>query len=178
MDIIRTGALKIQYVQTVAKQQVSEKHCKKEPKCINCGQNHNANSKDCQIWHKEKEILRLKFTRNISFAEARKIVEAPTPTPGVSYASITQPSVKKVSVVDAVTQTEPIPGLETLEQLKTKNKIETQQNLNTEQTVTENSQTAPPSNETQKQEKILKNATIEMIKKDLKKQTQAKLKSQ
>ena len=59
-------------------------------------------------------------------------------------------------MVDAVTQTDPIPGLETLEQLKTKNKIETQQNLNTEQTVTENSQTAPPSNETQKQEKILK----------------------
>ena len=57
--------------------------------------NHNANSKDCQIWHKEKEILRLKFTRNISFTEARKIVEAPTPTPGVSYASITQSSVEK-----------------------------------------------------------------------------------
>ena len=49
--------------------------------------------------------------------------------------------------------------------------------MNTEQTLTKNSQTAPPSNETQKQEKILKNATIEMIKKDLKKQTQAKLKS-
>ena len=80
-------------------------------------------------------------------------------------------------MVDAVTQTDPIPGLETLEQLKTKNGIEIQHNLNTEQTVTENSQTAPPSNETQKQEKILKYATIEMIKKDLKKQTQAKLKS-
>ena len=50
--------------------------------------------------------------------------------------------------------------------------------MNTEQTVTENSQTALPFNKTQKQEKILKNATIEMIKKDLKKQTQAKLKSQ
>ena len=73
----------------------SEKDCKNEPKCINCGQNHKANSKDCQIWHKEKEILRSKFTRNISFTEARKIVEAPTPTPGVSYASITQSSVKK-----------------------------------------------------------------------------------
>ena len=82
-------------------------------------------------------------------------------------------------MVDAVTQTDPIPGLETLEQLKTKNKIETQQNLNTElKTVSVNSQTAPPSNETQKQEKNLKNATNEMITKDLKKQTQAKLKSQ
>ena len=68
--------------------------------------------------------------------------------------------------------------MQSLKQLKTKNKIETLQNLNTEQTVTENSQTAPPSNETQKQEKILKNATIEMLKKDLNKQTQAKLKSQ
>ena len=82
-----------------------------------------------------------------------------------------------MSVADAISQTDPIPGLETLEQLKTKNKTETQQNLNTEQTITKKKQTAPPA-ETQKQEKILKNATIEMIKKDLQKQAQIKLKSQ
>ena len=73
----------------------SEKNCQKPPKCINCGQNHNANSKECQIWHKEKEIVRVKFTRNISFAEARKIVEAPTPIPGISYANITLSSMKR-----------------------------------------------------------------------------------
>ena len=44
----------------------------------------NANSKECKIWHKEKEIFRVKFTRNVSFPEARKIVESPTPIPGSS----------------------------------------------------------------------------------------------
>ena len=59
--------------------------------CVNCGQKHSADSKECRIWHKEKEILRIKFTRNISFVEARKVlVEAPTPIPGISYANFTR----------------------------------------------------------------------------------------
>ena len=87
-----------------------ENRCTKDPICANCGepanhteQNcgnapncaHSANSKECQVWHKEKEILTVKFTRNISFPEARKIVESPTPIPGVSYVSTAQSSVKK-----------------------------------------------------------------------------------
>ena len=86
----------------------SEGRCTNELQCANCGEKHSADSKECQIWHKEKEILRIKFTRNISFVEARKLVEAPTPIPGISYANITQSSMKKVSVVDTATQTDPI----------------------------------------------------------------------
>ena len=37
------------------------------PSCINCGEAHNAYSKDCPKWHKEKEIQRIKCTRNVSF---------------------------------------------------------------------------------------------------------------
>ena len=48
--------------------------CKNPTKCANCGESHDANSKECKIWQKEKEILRVKFTRNISFPEARKAV--------------------------------------------------------------------------------------------------------
>ena len=127
----------------------TEQNCGNAP---NCGEKHSANSKECQIWHREKEISTVKYTRNISFPEARKIVESPTPIPGVSYASIAQSSVKKVTVEDAVTQTDPIPGLKPLEKLKPKNTSEDQKNNSTSQT-----------------EKVLKNATLKMIKKDLKK---------
>ena len=85
-----------------------ESQCRNEHHCVNCGENHSADSKGCRIWHKEKEILRIKFTRNISFIEERKLVEAPTPIPGISYANIIQSSMKKVSVVDTATQTDPI----------------------------------------------------------------------
>ena len=81
-----------------------ESRCSNELHCVNCGEKHSADSKECRIWHKEKEILRLKFTRNISFVEARKLVEAPTPIPGISYANIIQSSMRKVSVVDTATQ--------------------------------------------------------------------------
>ena len=50
--------------------------CTAEPSCVNCGMNHPAYSKDCPRWHREKAIVRLKYTRNISFPEARKAVEA------------------------------------------------------------------------------------------------------
>ena len=68
-----------------------------------------------------KEILRIKFTRNISFVEARKLVEAPTPIPGISYANITQSSIKKVSVVDTATQTDLITILNSAVQSNTTN---------------------------------------------------------
>ena len=143
----------------------TEQSCTKDPNCVNCGGKHSANSKECQVWHKEKEILTVQVTRNISFPEARKIVESPTPIPGVSYASITQSPVKKVTVEDAVTQTDPIPGLKPLEKLKPKNTSEDKKNNST-------SQTSQQPTETNKTEKVLKNATLEMIKKDLKKKKQ------
>ena len=100
-----------------------ESQCRNELHCVNCGEKHSADSKECQIWHKEKEILRLKFTRNISFIEARKLVEAQTPIPAISYANITQSSMKKVSVVDTATQTDRItivdPAVQSKQQVQT-----------------------------------------------------------
>ena len=69
---------------------------------------HPANSKQCQAWHTEKEILKVKYTRNISFPEARKIFESYTAAPGKSYASITKTAGVTVSCVDAATQTDPV----------------------------------------------------------------------
>ena len=72
-------------------------------KCVNCGESHTANSNKCKVWLKAKEILRVEFTRNISFPEARKIVESPISVPGSSYASAVKPTVKPVSLTDATT---------------------------------------------------------------------------
>ena len=50
----------------------------------------------------KKKTLRVKFTRNVSFPEGRKIVESPTPIPGSSYASVIKPTTKHVSVRDLI----------------------------------------------------------------------------
>ena len=125
-------------------------------------------TKECRIWHKEKGILRLKFTRNISFVEARKLVEAPTPVPGISYANITQSSMKKVSVVDTATQTDPITIVDPAVQSKTtssNNKTEELQKQKLQSNTTKKSQTKT-SIEEKKREAGLKNATMGMIRKD------------
>ena len=140
----------------------------------NCGEKHSADSKDCRIWHKEKEILRINFTKNISFIEARKLVEAPTPIPGISYANITQSSMKKVSVVDTATQTDPITIVDPAIQSKTtcsNNKTEEQSKQKLPSNTTKKIQTKT-SIEEKKTEAGLKNATMEMIRKDWKKQQQ------
>ena len=151
-----------------------ESQCRNELHCVNCGEKHSADSKECQVWHKEKEILRLKFTRNISFIEARKLVEAPTPIPGISYANITQSSMKKVSVVDTATQTDPINILDSAVQsssTNTNSQTEDLQKQKGQTNTTNKNQTKTPSEE-KKGDGGLKKATIEMIRKDWKKQQQ------
>ena len=91
-----------------AKHFADETDCKRPPKCVNCKEDHPANSMQCQAWHTEKEILKVKYTRNISFQEARKIVDSYTAAPGKSYASITKTVGVTVSCVDAATQTDPV----------------------------------------------------------------------
>ena len=90
------------------KHSADETDCKRPPKCISCKEDHPANSRECQAWHTEKEILKIKYTRNISFPEARKIVDSYTAAPGKSYASITKTAGVTVSCVDAATQTDPV----------------------------------------------------------------------
>lgn len=48
--------------------------CQKDPKCTNCHGNHPANFKGCETWKKEKEITKIKYTNNITFPEARKMM--------------------------------------------------------------------------------------------------------
>ena len=175
MDTMRIGVLKTLSVRNAVKQENTSKVDVATNYTVNCGEKHSADSKECRIWHKEKEILRLKFTRNISFVEARKLVEAPpTPIPGISYANITQSSMRKVSVVDTATQTDPITILDSAVQSNTTNtnsKTEDLQKQKGQTNTTNKNQTKTPIEE-KKGEGGLKKATIEMIRKDWKKQQQ------
>ncbi|GBO16035.1 hypothetical protein AVEN_115806-1 [Araneus ventricosus] len=49
-------------------------------------------SLSCPKWKVEKEIVATKFKNNISFPEARRLVKAPTPPDGKSYASVVEKS--------------------------------------------------------------------------------------
>ena len=58
---------------------VGEEHmystCTNDIKCLNCGGQHLARSKDCPIWKLEKETLHIKYNENLSFPDARKIAK-------------------------------------------------------------------------------------------------------
>ena len=47
--------------------------------CINCEGNHQSSDKKCPEFLNQKEILRIKYTENISFPEAKKRIEQQRP---------------------------------------------------------------------------------------------------
>jgi hypothetical protein len=49
--------------------------CQQKASCTNCGQEHPAYDKKCPRWRQEKEIITLKTTKDISFPQARRLVE-------------------------------------------------------------------------------------------------------
>ncbi len=73
--------------------------------CFNCKGDHFANSKECPKWKQEKEIQSIKVLRNITFKEARSIVEAAKPSgpDGASYASKAKKTGVTVSVQTNIT---------------------------------------------------------------------------
>ena len=50
-------------------------HCRNPTKCVNCGGEHLSRSNECETWKKEKEIMKLKVTKNLTYPEARKLFE-------------------------------------------------------------------------------------------------------
>jgi len=65
----------------------TSEECNGLPKCINCTGNHPSYAKSCPRWKTEKEIQTLKVNQGISYQEARKSVEARTPTNNLSFAA-------------------------------------------------------------------------------------------
>ncbi|XP_048255091.1 uncharacterized protein LOC125381695 [Haliotis rufescens] len=49
--------------------------CNKDPSCVNCGDSHASSSKDCTRFKRESKIVKIKHERNISFQDAKKIVQ-------------------------------------------------------------------------------------------------------
>ncbi|XP_055940895.1 uncharacterized protein LOC129971935 [Argiope bruennichi] len=91
-------------------------------KCPNCACAHAASSKFCPKWQMEKEILAIKIKNNITFKEARQIVNDRMPKSGVSYSSLLKSKPENTNV--GSTQTEELltkivcPPLKKLQPLK------------------------------------------------------------
>jgi hypothetical protein len=49
--------------------------CQAPPRCANCNGNHAAFSKECPTWAKQRAITTVKYEKNISFFEAKQLVE-------------------------------------------------------------------------------------------------------
>ena len=75
--------------------------CQNPIKCTNCGKDHLPKSNQCEIWKKEKEIIKIKVTKNITYPEARKIFEL---VPKPVYSKIVQSSFVKPSTKTTSTQ--------------------------------------------------------------------------
>ena len=76
----------------------AEAECGHQPHCLNCAGDHPAYSRDCAEWHRQREISRIKCTRGISFAEARKLVSPPNAGGAgstASYASVAAPVMRR-----------------------------------------------------------------------------------
>ena len=69
-----------------------ELSCTNPVKCSNCQENHPADSRNCMVWKLEKEINQIKYTNNISFPEARKIVKSKNQFQSKSYAQVATPN--------------------------------------------------------------------------------------
>ena len=69
-------------------------NCTNEQLCINCQEHHAATSRNCRAWIKEKEIQKTKHLRNITYPEARRIVEEFIPSNKPLYSEVSRPSQK------------------------------------------------------------------------------------
>ena len=96
----------------------NEQNCPNALKCVNCNGPHESRSRECPAWKKEKEILKIKYTNNISFPEARKIVnEKQIQISEKSYASIIKSTSHTSEYVDHATQFEDINGVQSSDRI-------------------------------------------------------------
>ena len=76
--------------------------CNEPYRCVNCKENHPSYSKACAKWVIEKEIQTVRTKQNVSYSEAKKIVESRTPIVGKTYAAatsiISQKSYKSIAI--------------------------------------------------------------------------------
>ena len=70
---------------------ISEAHssdsCQRPVNCLHCNENHSVTSKSCSRYLLEKEIIAIKTTEHLTFAEARAVVMQDFPTKTRSYSA-------------------------------------------------------------------------------------------
>ena len=83
----------------------SKENCEVDPACVNCKGKHEASSKNCPSWKREKEISRIKTEKNLPYPQARKGYESlTTAVPEKSFAAaVTQGAPKKFTSVGVQT---------------------------------------------------------------------------
>ena len=74
--------------------------CKNLTKCINCSKDHLPKSNTNEVWLKEKAIMKIKVTNNISYLEAKKLHKN---KPETTFSKIVQ-SIARPEMKDASTQ--------------------------------------------------------------------------
>ena len=77
-------------------------HCKNQPKCVNCGKNHMSRSSDCDVWKKEKEVMKIKVTQRLTYPEARKVYDQQKPE--FTFSKVVSSMPKKPETKTASTQ--------------------------------------------------------------------------
>ena len=53
--------------------------CTGPARCVNCGRDRLSGSSECEVWKGEKEIMKLKVTKNLTYPEARKLYDRRQP---------------------------------------------------------------------------------------------------
>ena len=61
--------------------------CKNPAKCVSCGKIYLSRSSECEVWKKEKEIMKLKVTKHLTSLEARKLCNQ---QPECTFAKVVQ----------------------------------------------------------------------------------------
>ena len=64
--------------------------CENEAKCANCNGDHPAYVINCPKWKTEKEIIKVKYQKNIPFHKARQQVEGPVTDPSKTHMLLCQ----------------------------------------------------------------------------------------
>ena len=76
--------------------------CQNQAKCVNCGENHMSRSSDCDVWKKEKNVMKIKVTQRLTYPEARKVYEQHKPE--FTFSKVVSAMPKKPETKTASTQ--------------------------------------------------------------------------
>ena len=76
--------------------------CKNKVQCVNCGENHMSRLSDCDVWKKEKEVMKIKVTQRLTYPEARKIYDQQKPE--FTYSKVISSMPKKPETKTSSTQ--------------------------------------------------------------------------